>query len=150
MTTRNKITEQEIEEFNNFLDGSPLRSRFFPIINHISLLKPEHLEINEYHNEKYSTSSVEAIISTNDYKDENKIFVKIHYDSFPNHDGEIIYEMWWGEENYCLSTPTNPSEIQINRVKNMLTMIIKRIGFDKFIDIKEYIKAQRGEYLLPI
>jgi hypothetical protein len=141
----------EIDEFNKFLGESPLRNGFLPIVHHISLLKPEQWEITEYEDVNGRTSSVAATISTGDYKDEDRITVKIHYDTFPKHEGEIIYEMAWGEENYCLASPTNPPEMQINRVKNMLTMLIKGIGYKDFnCDMKEYRKAQRGEYLLPI
>jgi hypothetical protein len=142
------MTSTEIDEFNKFLGENPLRNKFLPIVYHIKNLTPDAWSIAEYQNLNGETSSVVATIDTGKYKGVDNITVKIHYDTMPNHEGEIIYEMYWGEENYCLASP---SAFQINRVKNMLTMLIKQIGFKEFnCDMKEYRKAQRGEYLLNI
>ena len=142
--------KSEVDEFNEFLGASPLRNKFLPIVHHISLLKPEQWKIDEYERDG-KTSSVQATISHGTYKGEDDIAVTIHYDTMPNHENEIIYELFWGGENYCLASPTNPPEMQINRVKNMLTMLIKDIGYKDFnCDSKEYRKAQRGEYLLTV
>jgi len=145
------LTKEEIEEFNKFLDESPLRNGFMPILHHIQLLKPNQFNIEEYKDLNNKTSSIIGFVSTDQYKDEERIRIQIHYDKTPECEGQIIYEMWWSDENYCLSSPI-PSrpEIQINRVKNMLTMIIQNIDFKKFTDMKDYRRAQRGEYLLPI
>jgi hypothetical protein len=42
------ISEAELKEFNGFLQESPLRNKFLPVMLHICKLKPKGFDVDEY------------------------------------------------------------------------------------------------------
>jgi hypothetical protein len=94
--------EEELKEFNDFLQESPVRNKFLPVMEHICKLKPKEFNVDEY-KDKEGKPIVKFYIKTNaDIDIEGRVCFDWCGDIKPEIKDNVIFELWWGEENYCL------------------------------------------------
>lgn len=134
--------EEELKEFNDFLQESPVRNRFLPVMEHICKLKPKSFNVDEW-KDKEGRPVIKFNIKTNADVD---IEGRVCFDWWTvGNSNEIIFELWWGEENYCLLyTPI--------KTMNWLTLLLGKgnlpmYGFDTYEALKAYRKL---DTLAPI
>ena len=137
------ITNEELEEINNFISANPIRHNFVPIMEHIKKLNPKDFSIEEYADIEGITSSIHFTI---DIGHQEPLIGKVSYDwAYPDKKDKIIFEIWWDEECYSLSYAS--CEKSMTKLKNLLTMMIKDIKID---DHKLRSEYTRGHKLLEV
>jgi hypothetical protein len=91
-------TETEIKEFNGFLQESPVRNKFLPVMSHITKLKPKWFIVDEYVDKEGRTVVRFHIDTDCDYVIDGRVC----FDWWTVGKSEnVIFELWWDEENYC-------------------------------------------------
>src|SRR5512143_1968463 len=91
--------EPILEEFNKFVQANIVRNNFLPVMEHLCKLVPQRFTVDEFADKKTEeTTCVQFHID-----DKDGIDGRVGYDmySYPTKK-EIIYELWWGGECYCL------------------------------------------------
>jgi hypothetical protein len=139
------MTDSELKEFNDFLQESPVRNQFLPVLNHICKLKPKEFNVEEWKDKK-DKPIIKFYVKTNaDVDIEGRVCFDWCGDIKPSVKDDIIFELWWDEENYRRFD---------NRIKvmNWLTLLLSRgnlplYGFNIHEELKTYRKL---ETLVPI
>ena len=114
------MTDKEINELNDFVGANPIRNKFLPLLQKITSLPNNNLMVEEYHTDPVTkeTSSIQYTFlpkvippKGKDYDEEYDnpmIAGDVRYDwtvqdgnpvAIP---GKVIFNFWWGGENYCL------------------------------------------------
>lgn len=125
------MTNEELQEFNDFVTENPIRNNFLPILNHITSLKPKSFEVTEFNDKEGNTTSIHFYINK---EDDGGCSGRVSYD---NDYKRMVFEFAWDEENYWLLK-------SLNEAKNFLTIYIKKIRFDNPFDYKKAIKTGEG------
>lgn len=136
----NDNNEKELKEFNDFLQESPVRSQFLPILNHITKLKANDLKIDEYKDKQNNPVVTFQFKSCDGELIEGRTCFDWWADTNPSVKDDIIFEFWWCDECYRLThTP--------NQAMNQITLFLKRgcnkpmYGFKTFEELKAFKKS---------
>ncbi len=134
------MNDIELKEVNNFLQENPIRNKFLPVLEHISKLKPIKYDIGEYVN-KLGNPVVEFTIhSEKERVIDGRVCFDWCGDINPLVKNNVIFELWWDEENYCLlNTPI--------QAQNMISCLLGKLE-NKYTDI--YRTVKKSEELLPL
>jgi hypothetical protein len=135
------MTDAELKEFNEFVQESPVRNKFLPVMEHLCKLipGPEGFSIGEYAAKKTEETICIRFHINNRFED--GIEGRVGYDMFDYPaKKEMSYELWWGEECYC----------HLYRPIEMMNMIGILLGKVKIEDVDKYKAVRKSDCLFPI
>lgn len=160
------MTEEELKQFNDFVGKNIIRNNFLPILEKITSLPNSNLDISEFENPdtretrriQYTFLPKNIPPKRENYDDEydNPLITgDISYDwtmkddvpvSIPD---KVIFNFWWGGENYCLLYNVNEALIAIDGFYNATPR-----WYDKIKALRKYIwektvEEQLGKYNPP-
>lgn len=134
------MTKTEIKEFNDFLQESPVRNKFLPVMYHIQKLRPKKYDVDEYKDKEGKPVVTFTIETDFGYNIEGRVCFDWCGDIKPLLENNVIFELWWDEENYCLlDTPI--------QAQNMISCLLGKLK-DKDPYITKTIR--KSTELLPL
>lgn len=114
------MTREELKEFNDFLQESPVRNQFLPVLHHITTLKAKDLDVSEYKNKQDKPVVTFQFNSDAGRLIEGRVCFDWCGDINPSVKDNVIFEFWWDEECYCLLD--NPIQAQ-----NMVSCLLGKL-----------------------
>jgi len=138
------MNDTELKEFNDFVGANPIRNNFLPVMDHICKLT-KGLDVDEIGDKDGNTTAVQFHLKLKDYDIDGRVCYDWCGDIKPELKNNIIFELWWDDECYCLKHT-------LIETQNMLTILIRGAGKPMYgyKTYEELKLAQRSKTLLPI